>query len=59
MKDKLIKVFVLSALVVKFTLIGIIIIRGHESKVNCVEFSKSGDFVASGSEDNSIRIWSV
>ena len=58
-KDKLVKVFDLSALAVKFTLIGIIIIWGHEAKVNCVDFSKFGDFIASGSEDYSIRIWSV
>lgn len=32
-------------------------LRGYESPVNCVSFSPTGDFLATGSEDGSLRIW--
>lgn len=32
---------------------------GHEAKVNSVAFSKSGELLASGSEDYTIRIWDL
>lgn len=32
-------------------------LRGYESPVNCVSFSPTGDFLATGSEDGCLRIW--
>ncbi len=34
-------------------------LAGHEGPVRCVAFSPNGQLVASGSEDNSIRVWDV
>ena len=32
-------------------------LEGHEGAVNCVVFSPSGQYVLSGSEDNTVRLW--
>jgi len=31
----------------------------HSESVNCLEFSSSGEFLASGSDDHSLIIWNV
>lgn len=37
----------------------IIVQRGHDKPVTCVDFSNSGDYLASGSQDFSIKLWDV
>ena len=32
---------------------------GHDQRINCLAFSPSGDTLASGSSDNTVRIWSL
>jgi len=32
-------------------------LRGHESEVNCVAFSPDGKLLATGSNDNTLRVW--
>jgi WD40 repeat protein len=32
---------------------------GHTSRVNSVAYSPKGDLIASGSDDKTVRIWSV
>lgn len=31
---------------------------GHSNSVNCVEFSKNGQLIASSSQDQTVRLWS-
>lgn len=33
------------------------VLKGHQGEVKRISFSKDGKFLASGSGDNSIRIW--
>lgn len=40
-------------------LVQVVVMEGHDDFVNCIAFSLSGDTVASGSDDGTIRIWSV
>jgi WD40 repeat protein len=35
------------------------ILQGHTKKINSVEFSPDGQLLASGSDDETIRLWSV
>ncbi|BFZ53141.1 Ribosome bioproteinsis protein erb1 [Savitreella phatthalungensis] len=35
------------------------VMRGHEGAVRCVDVSPSGDWIASGGEDGTLRIWEV
>ena len=34
-------------------------LEGHEEEVCCVSFSPNGDYIASGSEDTTIKIWNM
>jgi WD40 repeat protein len=52
-KDKMVRLYSLST----FHLLSLL--SGHTQKVNSVDFSSSGLLLASGSEDFTIRIWSV
>ena len=49
--DKIINIYDLKQL--KLTL------EGHEDDVNCLEFLPNGKFLASGSEDKTIKIWNT
>ena len=39
--------------------LGLQILEGHEDNINSVAYSPDGKFIASGSVDNTVRIWNL